>query len=197
MVANGLETTREQTTSSTRLSNTDVKRQGNWLEALALESEGLVLRACSPSLATHPQQVSVGTPENHCCTSQGCTEFHNEGVVSAFCQNLVLSLHSEIVLAKVTRNLFIAKANGGLSVFILLELLTTLQLRPSITSLCVKPNSFAFCNALGSLCLFLMGDSWSSLDNSSSLAPQMAVSQGPSPSLGLFPESLLQQLHAG
>lgn len=134
MVANGLETTREQIASLTRLSNTDVKRQGSWLEALALESEGLILRACSPSLATPPQRVSVGTPENHCCTSQGRTEFHNEGVVSAFCQNLVRSLHSEIVLAKVTRNLLIAKAHGCFSVFILLQLLTMLHLRPSITS---------------------------------------------------------------
>lgn len=60
-----------------------------------------------------------------------------------------------------------------------------MQLRPSIASFHVKPNSFAFCNPLGCLRLPLMGDSWSFVGNSSSLAPQMAVSQSPSPCLGL------------
>lgn len=45
----------------------------------------------------------------------------------------------------------------------------------------MKSNSFAFCNPLGSLCLSLMGDSWSSADNSSSPALRWRCFRAPVP----------------
>lgn len=102
-------------------------------------------------------------------------EFHNKGVVCGLCQNLVPSLHSETVLAYGTRDLLTAKANRCLLVFILLELLTTLQSRPSIPSFHMKPN-LCILKPLGFLYLSLMSDSWSFVDSSSSHPAQTCSS---------------------
>ena len=68
----------------------------------------------------------------------------------------------------------------------------TLLPRPSTPSFPVKPSSLEFHNPPGVFMSVSEGDSWSSVDNSSCPAPQTAVAQGPSPSLGLSQSSYVQ-----